>query len=73
MPKILSLIAPKILDQVAKVFKLDKVLQYVEQPNDADKEIEKHKEQINMLAGEMSVLEDRLKKIEILNKKKKNG
>ena len=40
MTKILSLIAPKILDQVAKVFKLDKVLSYVEKPNDADKKIE---------------------------------
>ena len=40
MPKILSLIAPKILDQVAKVFKLDKVLQYVEQPNELDEKVE---------------------------------
>ena len=40
MPKILSLIAPKILDQVAKVFKLDKVLQYVEQPNELDDKVE---------------------------------
>ena len=72
-PMLLKLIMPKVMDQFVEIFKLDKVLQYVEQPNDADKEIEKHKEQINMLAGEMSVLEDRLKKIEILNKKKKNG
>ena len=71
-PMLLKLIMPKVMDQFVEIFKLDKVLQYVEQPNDADKEIEKHKEQINMLAGEMSVLEDRLKKIEILNKKKKN-
>ena len=40
MPKILSLISPKILDQVAKVFKLDKVLQYVEQPNELDDKVE---------------------------------
>ena len=45
----------------------------MQNPNDADKEIEKHKEQINMLAGEISMLGDRLNKIEILNKKKKNG
>ena len=64
---------PKIMDHFMEIFKLDKVLQYVEQPNDADKEIEKHKEQINMLAGEISMLGDRLNKIEILNKKKKNG
>tara|TARA_Y100000310_G_scaffold294940_1_gene325825 strand:- start:1000 stop:1302 length:303 start_codon:yes stop_codon:yes gene_type:complete len=33
---ILKIILPKIMDQVAKVFKLDKVLSYVEQDNELD-------------------------------------
>ena len=35
-PMILKLIMPKIMDHVMKVFKLDKVLEYVEQPNELD-------------------------------------
>ena len=54
-----------------KVFKLDKVLQYVEQPNELDIEAKKHREQIDMLAGELGMMENRLKKLEILNGKDK--
>ena len=36
MPIILKLVLPKATDHIAKVFKLDKVLKYVEQPNEAD-------------------------------------
>ena len=41
---VLKFILPKVMDQVAKIFKLDKVLRYVEQPNELDvqmKDIEK--------------------------------
>ena len=41
---------PKIMDQFMEIFKLDKVLQYVEQPNDADLRIDKLEVQIQMLA-----------------------
>ena len=54
-----------------KVFKLDKVLQYVEQPNELDIEAKKHREQIDMLAGELGMLENRLNKLEILSSKSK--
>ena len=66
-PMLLKLILPEIREILVPLFK------YKDEPNDADKEIEKHKEQINMLAGEIGALEDRLQKIEILNKKTKNG
>ena len=33
---ILKLVLPKIMDHVMKVFKLDKVLKYVEEPNELD-------------------------------------
>ena len=35
-PMILKLIMPKLMDHFMKVFKLDKVLRYVEQPNELD-------------------------------------
>ena len=37
MPLILKALIPKATEHIAKVFKLDKVLRYVEEPNDADK------------------------------------
>ena len=43
-------ILPKIMDHIAKVYKLDKVLNYMELPNDADNRIEKLEEQVKMLA-----------------------
>ena len=70
-PMILKLIMPKIMDHFMKVFKLDKVLQYVEQPNEADLMGEKNKEHIVMIAGEISALESRLKKLETLSNKPK--
>ena len=66
-PMIWKTVLPEILELLVPLNK------YKDEPNDADKEIEKHKEQINMLAGEIGALEDRLQKIEILNKKTKNG
>ena len=62
---------PKMMDHFMQVFKLDKVLQYVEQPNELDVEVKKHKEHIDMLAGEISMLENRLNKLETLSKKPK--
>ena len=38
-PMILKLIMPKLMDHFMKVFKLDKVLQYVEQPNELDDQL----------------------------------
>ena len=70
-PMILKLILPKVSDHLMKVFKLDHLVRYMEEDNETDLEVKKHKEQINMLAGEMSILEDRLKKLEILGSKPK--
>jgi len=70
-PMILKLIMPKLMDHFMRVFKLEKVLQYVEQPNDADLLGEKNQEHITMIAGEISGLDDRLKKLETMSKKPK--
>ena len=62
---------PKLMDHVMKVFKLDKVLEYVEQPNEADLMGKQNQEHITMVAGEISALESRLKKLETLSNKPK--
>ena len=46
-------IMPKIMDHIAKVYKLDKVLNYMELPNDADNRIDKLEEQVKMLANKI--------------------
>ena len=67
-PMILKLIMPKLMDHFMKVFKLNKVLEYVEKPNDADLLGKQNQEHITMVAGEISGLDDRLKKLETLSK-----
>ena len=47
---IIRLVLPKVLDHLMKVFKLDKMLDYMELPNDADHRIDKLEAQIKMLA-----------------------
>ena len=37
---LLKLLLPKIIDHLMKIFKLDKMLDYMEQPNDADRRID---------------------------------
>ena len=39
-PYLIKLIMPKIMDQFMEIFKLDKVLKYVEQPNELDVQME---------------------------------
>ena len=70
-PMLFKLLMPKVTDHLMKVFKLDKVLKYVEQPNEADLMGEKNKEHIVMIAGEISGLDTRLKKLETLSNKPK--
>jgi hypothetical protein len=52
-PTILKLIAPKLQEKISshlmKVFKLEKVLDYVEMPNELDKKVEKLEVQVEML------------------------
>ena len=66
-PMIFKLIMHKVADHFMKTFKLDKVLRYVEEPNEADLLGKDNKDQIEMLAGELAMMENRLKKLEILS------
>ena len=62
-PMILKLILPKIMDHFSKVFKLDKVLQYVEQPNELDDQVADMKIQIELDEEEALEILKLLKKI----------
>ena len=48
-PVILKMLLPKVSDHLCKVFKLDKVLQYVEQPNELDDQVADMKIKIEAL------------------------
>ena len=46
---IVKWILPKLLDHMMKAFKLDKVLSYVEQPNELDRKVEALEARIDKL------------------------
>ena len=69
--KILPKLQEEIATHMAKMFKLEQLLNYMELPNDADKKVDKALDQITLLAGELSAMDNRLNKLEILNKKPK--
>tara|TARA_R110002020_G_scaffold342742_4_gene557183 strand:- start:1060 stop:1341 length:282 start_codon:yes stop_codon:yes gene_type:complete len=69
--KIFPALIEKIADKLAKMYKLPQSLDYMELPNSADRLGEKNEEHIELLANNMSDIESRLKKLEILNGKDK--
>ena len=68
-PVIIKLVLPKATEHIAKIFKLEKVLKYVEEENETDAKVVKLEQQVQLLATELGKTQDRLKKIEILNGK----
>jgi len=60
---VLKLIMPQLLEHFVKVFKLDKVLDYMELPNDADKRIDKQEEQMDMMIKMVGGLDEQVKMI----------
>ena len=81
-PMILKLIMPKLMDHFMKVFKLDKVLQYVEQPNELDDQVADMRIELNILKQHIIDLdkdshpekpfEDRIAKLEEFEKQVRN-
>ena len=73
---LLKLLLPKILDHLMKVFKLDKLLDYMELPNDADRRIDSLQEEVDSLKNvahppvidmdRIKAIEDKLELIEII-------
>ena len=66
---LLPKITQKVTDHLAKIFKLDSVLRYVEMPNDADKKIEKLEARIDMLMAEFKDLKEVIEDVERMLKK----
>ena len=81
-PMILKLIMPKLMDHFMKVFKLDKVLQYVEQPNELDDQVADMRIELKVLKQHIIDLdkdshpekpfEDRIAKLEEFEKQVRN-
>ena len=81
-PMILKLIMPKLMDHFMKVFKLDKVLQYVEQPNELDDQVADIRRDLKILRQHIIDLdkdshpekpfEDRIAKLETFEKQVRN-
>ena len=73
---VIRLVLPKVLDHLIKVFKLDKVLDYMEKPNDADLRIDDLEKEIQKLKDvshppviaidRIEAIEDKLALIEII-------
>ena len=54
---VLKLILPDVTEHLLKVFKLDKVIDYMELPNEADKGVAKLKEEVTMLKESLKSVE----------------
>ena len=73
---LLKLLLPKVLDHLMHVFKLDKMLDYMELPNDADRKIVELQDEIARLKNiahapvialdRIEAIEDKLALIEIV-------
>ena len=61
-----SYVLPKILDHLMQVFKLDKVLDYMEKENDADRGVKELRDVADKLVAENIELKHRVKKLEKL-------
>ena len=59
-PMLLKLVMPKIMDHVMKVFKLDKVLAYVEKPNELDVQMEDVEKKCSAIDSKIGAIEDML-------------
>ena len=59
-PMILKLIMPKLMDHFMKVFKLDKVLEYVEKPNELDVQMEDVEKKCATINSKIKAMEDML-------------
>ena len=58
---------PEIIEHLMKIFKMDKLVNYMELPNSADKRIDKLEEQFKMMVQDAEDVKNTIKKIK--NKK----
>ena len=58
---LLKLVLPKVLDHVMKVFKLDKVLRYVEEDNELDVQVRDIEQKCTDIGFRVTAMQDVLK------------
>ena len=58
---VLKYVLPKVVDHVMKVFKLDKVLRYVEEPNELDVQVRDIEKKCTDIAFNVTAMKDVLK------------
>ena len=69
---VLKIIMPDIIEHMMRVFKMDKLVSYMELPNEADRGVEKLKVANEMVKSQMKDVVDEVNKLKnILNKAKK--
>ena len=56
---VLKLIMPDVVEHLMKVFKLDKVVNYMELPNEADKRLDVLEDKFDVMVSEMKDMKNR--------------
>ena len=69
---VLKLILPDVTEHLIKVFKLEKIINYVELPNEADEGIKKLKVENEMVKGQLKDLVNDINKLKNIASKAKN-
>ena len=70
---VLKLIMPDVTEHLLRVFKLDKLVNYMELPNEADRKVEKLEKQHELVTSKLKELEDITSKIKKLRAFKSIG
>jgi len=63
---VLKIIMPDVTEQLLRVFKLDKLVDYMELPNEADRKVEKLEENHKMITKQLSEMDKALDKVKKL-------
>ena len=63
---VLKLIMPDVTEHLLRVFKLNKLVDYMELPNEADKKVEKLEEKHKMITKQLSEMDNALDKVKKL-------
>ena len=63
---VLKLIMPDVTEQLLRVFKLDKLVDYMELPNEADRKVKQLEEKHKMITKKLSEMDKALDKVKKL-------
>ena len=63
---VLKIIMPDVTEQLLRVFKLNKLVDYMELPNEADRKVEKLEDKHKMVTEKLKNLENMLDKVKKL-------